>query len=230
MKYMWSKRRIAKYLLPIILEWRKEWQRYIEPFVWWGNMIENVSWNRIWWDINEYNILLFKWLQNWEIPQDECLFRDYLKTKFEKKKDFRTAFIWYWCAYWGQFFWTYARWKNSKWEERNYCLESKNNIMKQKPKIEWVEFYNCSYDKLEIPNNSIIYCDPPYKNVSWYDVIKFNHNKFWKWCRDMTNEWHKVFISEYNAPYDFECIWEKEVNNPIALNSWKKAIERLYTY
>ena len=56
MKYMWSKNRIAKYLLPIILKDRKEWQWYVEPFVWGANMIDKVDGNRKGCDINEYLI------------------------------------------------------------------------------------------------------------------------------------------------------------------------------
>ena len=114
MKYMWSKNRIAKYLLPIILKDRKEWQWYVEPFVWGANMIDKVDGNRIGADINEYNIILFQWLLNWLIPPDSCSEEKYKEIKDKKEKTFETSFIWYWCSYWWKFFDTYARWKNNK--------------------------------------------------------------------------------------------------------------------
>ena len=40
MKYMGSKNRIAKYILPIILKDRKEGQWYVEPFVGGANMTQ----------------------------------------------------------------------------------------------------------------------------------------------------------------------------------------------
>ena len=43
MKYMGSKRRVAKEILPIILKDRQLNQWYVEPFVGGGNLIENVS-------------------------------------------------------------------------------------------------------------------------------------------------------------------------------------------
>ena len=47
MKYMGSKARIAKYILPIILKDRKEGQCYVEPFVGGANMIDKVDGQRI---------------------------------------------------------------------------------------------------------------------------------------------------------------------------------------
>lgn len=35
----------------------------------------------------------------------------------------------------------------------------------------------------------------------------FDHDKFWQWGRDMSIVGHTVFVSEYNAPADFECVW-----------------------
>lgn len=52
MKYMGSKNRIAKYILPIILKDRKECQWYVEPFVGGCNTIDKVVGNRIGSDIH----------------------------------------------------------------------------------------------------------------------------------------------------------------------------------
>ena len=56
MKYMGSKNRIAKHLLPIILKDRKEGQWFVEPFVGGANMIDKVTGNRIGADLNRYLI------------------------------------------------------------------------------------------------------------------------------------------------------------------------------
>jgi DNA adenine methylase len=40
-------------------------------------------------------------------------------------------------------------------------------------------------------------------------------------------EGHKVFVSEYNAPSDFKCVWRQELTNNLNL---KKAVEKLFTY
>lgn len=54
MKYMGSKARIAKHILPIILKDRKEGQCYVEPFVGGANMIDKVDGWRIGGEFNRY--------------------------------------------------------------------------------------------------------------------------------------------------------------------------------
>lgn len=63
------------------------------------------------------------------------------------------------------------------------------------------------YKEMVIPNNSLIYCDPPYKGTRPYiGDNKIIHKEFWDWCRHKRNNGHLIFVSEYNAPSDFECI------------------------
>ena len=47
MKYMGSKARFAKYILPIVLEGRTEAQTYVEPFAGGMNMIDKVEGKQI---------------------------------------------------------------------------------------------------------------------------------------------------------------------------------------
>ena len=56
MKYQGSKARIAKYILPIILENRKPDQWYVEPFVGGANTIDKVEGLRIGSDFNRHLI------------------------------------------------------------------------------------------------------------------------------------------------------------------------------
>ena len=58
-------------------------------------------------------------------------------------------------------------------------------------------------------------------------VCTFDYVKFWEWCREKSKEGHQVFISEYNAPTDFECIWEMKVNSSLTKDTGsKKATEK----
>jgi DNA adenine methylase len=57
MKYMGSKNRIAKEILPIMLKERGQ-RTWVEPFVGGANMIDKVQGKRIGADLNEYVIAL----------------------------------------------------------------------------------------------------------------------------------------------------------------------------
>lgn len=46
-------------------------------------------------------------------------------------------------------------------------------------------------------------------------------------------KWSKtniVYISEFRAPDDFECVWEKEVSRSIKATDKSRAVERLFKW
>jgi DNA adenine methylase len=231
MKYLGSKRRIAKHILPIMLEKRLEGQCWVEPFVGGANLIDKVDGRKIGNDNNFYLIELFKAIQNGWIPPEECSGEEYYHIKRNKDSypPYLVGFIGFGCAFGGTFMSGYARDKNPIIEKRqNYCLEAKNNILKQKESIMDVEFYHGDYKDLKIPSKSLIYCDPPYeKTTKYFSSKSFNHNEFWQWCRDKKSEGHTVFVSEQNAPNDFECI--KEIELKTHITKTVQRIERLFT-
>lgn len=186
MKYMGSKNRHAKDILPIVLKGRLPGQWYVEPFVGGFNMIDKVDGNRIANDFNYYLIELFRAIQNGWLPPTDISENEYKHIKDNKDSypPELVGFVGFGCSYGGVFFNTFARGgfqKNGK--PRNYCNESRTNILKQKLKIEGVIINYGNYWDLEIPENSIIYCDPPYQGTSDYK-IKFDHDEFWQWARD----------------------------------------------
>lgn len=233
MKYMGSKSRIAKNILPIILKNRKDNQYYIEPFVGGCNMIDKISNPRMAIDNNKYLIAMWKGLQDnlirpREIPKDYySLVRTSYNNKDNQYSDFIIGWVGFTASFNGRFF---DGGYSGQSKGRDYIQEQIKNIEKQIPFIQGIEFYSGDYKTINYPPNSIIYCDPPYKDTKQYSTSKnFNHEEFWEWCRLMKSQGHKIFISEYDAPEDFECIWQKEITNSLNTNITYKAIEKLYT-
>lgn len=224
---MGSKNRHAKYLLPIILKNRTPNQVYVEPFCGGCNMIDKVGGERIANDVHFYLIEFFKAVQqNWLPPKQisEELYKD-IQHNQKKYNPALVGYVGFNLSYAGKWFGGYAR---DKAKKRNYGLEAYKNIINQKPNLLDIKFYNLPYWDLQIPANSLIYCDPPYENTTKYKS-SFNYIDFWNWCRQLTATGHTVFISEYNAPDDFECLWQREVNNTLVQNTGqKKGIEKLF--
>ena len=77
MKYMGSKRRIWKYIAPIILKNREEKQYYVEPFCGGCNSICQVDGLRIAADINPYLIAMWKDLLHGEKYPETISKEDY---------------------------------------------------------------------------------------------------------------------------------------------------------
>jgi DNA adenine methylase len=234
MKYMGSKNRIAKHILPIMLAERKPDQWWVEPFVGGGNMIDKVDGNRIGADCNPYVIEALKLIRDAPKSIPEIITEDmYNSMKKHKNIDGLTGFTAFSMSFGGKFFGGYRRDKaGTKGDIENMILQtkrSKQSAIKQSSLIQNVEFLCCPYDELHIPDNSIIYCDPPYAGTTKYSN-DFDHELFWQWCRDKANEGHKVFVSEYNAPEDFTCIWKKEIVSSLTKNTGsKKGVEKLFT-
>ena len=84
------------------------------------------------------------------------------------------------------------------------------------------------YDELDIPDNSVIYCDPPYEGTLGYKTGSFDHERFWEWAEKMS-ERNVVFVSEYSTRSDlFIPIWQKEIQTAIRASS-KQSTEILFT-
>lgn len=84
-----------------------------------------------------------------------------------------------------------------------------------------------NYPEIKIPDNSVIYCDPPYKNKKRYtgEASNFNHEDFYDWCRKQSNP---VFVSELEMPSDFEPIWSAEKVITITPSARNYAVEKLF--
>ena len=126
----------------------------------------------------------------------------------------------------------YAREKMS--DESTFVGYGKRNAIKQSPKIQGVSFICCSYKDLSNITGALIYCDPPYAGAKWYRknlVPKLDYEEFFDWCRKMKDKGNSVFVSEYNAPDDFELVWQGEIKTNFSSQrkgATHKAVEKLF--
>ncbi len=232
MKYMGSKNRHAKHILPIILGGRRDGQFYVEPFVGGFNTMDKVDGPRIAGDSHYYLIELFRAIRSGWIPPDFITEEQYedIRTNSGKYEPQLVGFVGFGCSYSGKWFGGYARGNDNRGNPRNYADESRRNLLAQAPKLKDVIILRSHYFDLPIPKNSIVYCDPPYENTTKYKH-GFDHKEFWCWVRNLVSKNHTVFVSEYNAPPDFECVWSKEVNNTLVKDTGsKKGVERLFRH
>ena len=235
MIYMGSKSKIAKYILPIILKDRKPKQWYIEPFCGGLNTIDKVDGNVMAFDNNPYLINMWIALQhgvNFPTNISKDFYSDVRDSynKNDGRYDYATiGWVGFMASFNGRFF--DGGYSGHNVKGRDYIAEQIRNTISQVKNIGHIGFGIKDYSELyDLPSNSIIYCDPPYKGTKQYSSSKnFNYNKFYEWCREYKRMGHTIYVSEYWMPEDFRCIWEKEVTNSLNSTKTYTPIEKLFT-
>jgi len=230
MKYMGSKARIAKYILPIMLNDRKPGQWWVEPFVGGGNVIDKVTGNRLGADIDPHAIEALKFIRDHpeRVPKNNSEYNEEMYNDAKKRGglDPLDCFARFSYAFGGVF---RAGWRRDPGGRRDYVREAADNAVRQSKNLQGVDLVCASYERLDIPDNSIVYCDIPYKGKEGYKSAgAFDHSAFFQWCREKVREGHTVFVSEYDAPNDFHPVWEREIKCSLAKYGSKITAEKLF--
>jgi len=235
MKYMGSKRRIAKHIAPIIQGFIDSggYKTYIEPFVGGANMIEHIICaDKQGSDLNQYVIALLIEMQDGDVDFPYIPKEEYAEYKSNPHKYPLSLIGWagVCCSYNGVWFSGFAgKIITKEGKRRNYQSEAGRHIRRQSLNLRDVDFRCCSY-KNWAPKNCVVYCDPPYQDTAGYKD-DFSHANFWKWCKKYAESQYGnvVLVSEYNAPEGIECIWQKEINSSLTKDTGsKKGVEKLF--
>lgn len=232
MRYSGSKARIAKHIIPFIMNELHSGDVYIEPFVGGCNMIDKINWeNKYGYDLNKYVISMWSQIKEkqYNIFPKAVSEEDYNamkklalmeKSTDDKYPEYLIGYVGNACSYGSAWFNGYAKYNEKRKE--NHILEAWNglsNQIKDFKNLSTTSFVNQSYEEafryaLSLKRskgvNSVIYCDPPYKGTKGYMAKDFNHDRFWNLVRRFSKLGFKIFVSEYNAPDDFECVWSME--------------------
>lgn len=241
---MGSKRRIAKYILPIMEAARKPGQTWVEPFCGGCNTLKLVRGKRWGNDIHLELIAMYKALQKGWVPPDQINEDEYKRVMKTGSPELK-GYAGFTHSFGGKYGSTYRRHTDKRIGEeiRGIKLKgsylnvayvgkvNKNLILSEIPLLKTVHFTNQNYFDLSFEKPVLLYCDPPYAGVSKYETKQFNSRNFWHWCRKMKLEGHTVFVSEYSAPDDFKIIWSGEIKTALNKHSASSftVTEKLFT-
>jgi DNA adenine methylase len=239
MRYTGSKKKFAKDITAIIEQELKPGSYYVEPFMGGGNIFSVVDHPlKIGADANEYIIAMWQFFQRggvipMEIPKS--LYYEIKENPIMYPK-YMVGYVASACSYGGGWWKGYANYNPNKNE--NHIREAYNGLRKQLSEFKYFaesKFCCSSYEELKYPPKSVIYCDPPYQSATsehYKNEKNFDFDYFWEWCRKMKKDGHTVFISEYDAPGDFECVWEKEKKDGMSTTKsgekQKTKVEKLF--
>lgn len=239
MKYIGSKNKLKKHIVPLLnsIIRTNNIIDYCEPFVGGANVIDDIICeNKLGNDKDLYlislltkakeDVAIFNTLP--ELPSREHYYD--VRDNKDKYENWYIGAILFFGSYnaraYGGCYGVFAKTKDGK--IRNYFQEAKRNLTKQSVKFKNVLFSNKDYKDLHIKPKTLIYCDPPYSEGIGY-LEQFNKNEFWDWVREKSID-NIVIISEYEAPYDFECIFEQEVTTHQNNRNKHKRTEKLFIH
>lgn len=242
MKYMGSKSRISKHIVPIIQSYidKNSVSNYLEPFVGGANIIDKIKCDNKYASDNQYylielynNLSKLNELPKFVTKEHYSDVRNSFNTKDSRYEDWYIGAIGFLASYNGRFFdGGYAGLVETKsGVTRNYYDEAKRNLEQQATNLNNIKFEHHSYLETS-PSLSgwVIYCDPPYKDTKQYGSSKnFSHDSFWQWVRKMSEN-NIVIVSECQAPTDFKVIWEQEILRTVDNTKRVKSIEKLFVF
>lgn len=221
MQYAGGKHQIAKHVVDILNQHRNG-RLYIEPFIGALNIFSKMDDPKIGSDANSDLIDLWLALRNGWQPPTHVTESQYLTLKGYPPSPLRT-FVGFACSFSGKFFHGYAR----DGTNRNYASNAIRGIRDKLKGIQRATIQACGYEVYAGTTNALIYCDPPYANTG---VFKgFDSEKFWAWATTMSKT-NTVIVSEFTAPPDWQCIWEKQIRRSLRKNGGQSMTEKLFIH
>lgn len=233
MRYVGGKHYLKKKIRAAILAHTPRRGPYFEPFVGGANSFEelaphfgslHIS------DLHEDLILLYKAIASgWEPP------RSIDKATYDRLRDDEPsslrAFVGFGVSFGGKWFGGYA--KDNPGECHFYADASARRLLSVRNLLARSSIRHCSYDKIDPPSGSVVYCDPPYRGTLTFDGVEpFDSDRFWLTAQQWAMRGVDVFVSEYAAPAGWRSIMDHDALLHVRRTSSKRErrIERLFVY
>lgn len=211
MRYMGGKFRQSKAIAQCLKPYFNENTVYVEPFC--GGMWSAARVCRdlrprtvILNDVNKPLILMWEkcmkegtdWLPQYPTKEEYELYKSRMD-----ECDPLTAYYGFGFSFGGAWFSSYIKPGTSHNGDQRKSIQKKVDVIKQCGVI----LTNKSYANLDIPEESVVYCDPPYEGrTKAHHFGKFNYDEFWQWVRNLSRRC-VVLTSCFDCPNDFKIVY-----------------------
>lgn len=200
MRYQGGKAKIAEDISGVLKYFRESGQTYLEPFLGAASVFSRMAEPKIGSDLSFDLILLWSALKSGWTPPATLSRAEYDELKNYPASALK-SFAGFGLSFGGKWFGGYA-------DSRVDAGQAARGLARRAAHMNRSRLVCCSYDSWR-PSGMLIYCDPPYQGTTAYPGQgQFDCGLFWSTMR----EWSKsntVFISEFSAPVDFLCVWER---------------------
>lgn len=151
---------------------------------------------------------------------------NYKKLKYDEPSALR-GFVGYFLSFAGKWFGGYAPKYQKGDRVRDFLKEATDSSKRLRNDLKNgdIIFDSKSYDEYT-PFKMTIYCDPPYRNTTGYGT-NLDYDKFW----NIMNQWsqlNEVYVSSYEAPDEWECVWEQQKRMTLGTDKTQTRTEKLF--
>ena len=91
--------------------------------------------------------------------------------------------------------------------------------------LQRLEVHGGDYRDVEIPSDSVVYCDIPYRGTAEYVAGAFDYDAFYEWALSRP---FPVYISEYSMPSEFTEVWSVPHRSILSGAAKNAVTERLF--
>lgn len=234
MVYVGSKRKLATAIVKIITENLKQGGDFIDMFCGGCSVSEALTTrnHKIYCnDGNPYLIALYKKGQGGWTPDLTPYSREFVNKHRTDKSDLALTGE---CTFLYGFRGSVFGYSVMDEDGNNYYLRKRTSFLKTINSLKQATFSDYQYQDYPIhnhdPENTLIYCDPPYLNtrIDGYGLKTFDHNRFWNWVKQVSEQGYRVLVSELSAPQGFISIRDFPYKHYLRGDSIKSLTERLF--
>lgn len=229
MQYMGGKAKIARRIVAAIMDDTPARERWFEPFVGGGNVIEHAAphFGRcVGMDAHPDLIMMWQAIADGWLPPDLTRER-YAELKGAEPSAER-GYAGFGASFGGKWFGGYgvSPRDGEVWRATQRTLARQGGVFQRYD----VRFRLSLFGDHTPPPGTAVYCDPPYIGTTGYSTGGFDHDAFYKTLIEWS-ELRPVYVSEYFVPdwVPSQIIWEREKRNVLSADENQRVVmERLY--
>lgn len=229
MQYMGGKAKIARRVVQSILVDTPLRDRWFEPFVGGGNVMEQACPHfgaSVGSDLHPDLIMMWQATVNGWVPGEVTRER-YQELRLQPPSAER-GYAGFGASFGGKWFGGYgvSPRDGEVWRASQRSVTRQGHVFRSHS----VRFLSGSYSDFTPPPGTVVYCDPPYAGTTGYSTGGFDHGAFYRTLL-VWSETCPVYVSEYTAPVGVPVtvVWEREKRNVLEKGDNKRvSVERLF--
>jgi DNA adenine methylase len=235
MRYMGGKAKIARRVVQAILDDTPARERWFEPFVGGGNVMEHAAphfGRSVGMDVHPDLIAMWQAMSSgWEPPD---ITREMYHDLRNAEPSALRGYVGFGASFGGKWFGGYGVAKVDQRHPHAEAWRSSSVVIPRQAAVfaKYGTVFQCRpFGDHTPPPGTVVYCDPPYAGTTGYSTGGFDHASFYRTLRTWAAVGCHVYVSEYTVPENTPTtvIWSREKRNVLEKGDNQRiSVEQLF--